>query len=117
MSERLRNILFNWQVKYLFKGIRAEDIILFNRDRSKAFIQGQEVPRERMVQLKEEAERFENSWLWKEVLEKNLRYTAQERGMSRKDKELPMGQAMIVNLDVIKKAIRDIKDFKIGEIK
>lgn len=98
-----------------FQGVHPEDVIVFNRDKTKAFSRGQEIPKERMIKMKEEAESFKNSFFWRDICDRNVRFTAQEYEMARKDGEFPLGKGMILTLNTIKKAIKDIQDFNIGK--
>lgn len=96
-----------------FEGVHPEDVIVFSKDMTKAFSRGLEIPKERMMKMKEEAEYISNSFFWKNVCDRNTRFTAQEYEMARKDGEFPLGKGMIMTLDTIKKAIKDLKDFNI----
>jgi len=113
----LSDTILKWAMKHLFQGISIDDILLIKKGDRKdtAFMRGLEVPRERMLKLKEECEYFSNSLFWKEICDKNIRYTAQEMGMARKDGDLPLAQGMILDLNVLKKAIQDIQNFNIGK--
>ena len=99
--------------KIKFQGVHPDDVIVFNRSKTKAFSRGQEIPKERMIQMKEEAERISNSFFWRDIIDRNVRFTAQEYEMARKDGEFPLGKGMILTLNTIKKAIKDLRDFEI----
>lgn len=113
--------ILGWTMKHLFNGISKDDIILIQKGDTHdiASQRGLEIPNERMLQLKKEAEYLENSFFWKEVCDKGIRYTAQEKGMAgaRIDGDLYLAQGMIFDLDIIKQAIKEIQNFKIREIK
>lgn len=115
----LQQKILELSIKHVFHGISKNDIILIrnNGDRDRATINGLEIPRDRMLKYKEEADYLSQSLLWRDICEKSIRYAAQEFGMRRKDGDLPLAQAMILNLDILKKAIKDIQNFNIGKAK
>ena len=112
----IQKIMLKFAIKHLFKGISIDDMILIKKGQNKdvAFSRGLIIPKERMLKMKEEAEYISHSFFW-DMCDKNIRYTAQEAGMARKDGDLPLAQGMILDLNIIKKAIKDIQDFNIGK--
>ena len=113
MSQWLQDKILNLAVKHLVKGISIDDVILFNREMTKAYSRGLEIPKERLIKLKEEVEYISHSFFWRDICDKNIRYEAQEKAISGGD--VKSAQTMIFNLDIIKKAIRDIQNFNIGK--
>lgn len=104
----------NWLSKQNgFKGVHPEDVIVFNKEMTKAYSRGEEIPKDRIIQMKQEAEQFKNSFFWKDICDRDVRFTAQEYEMNRQDGEFPLGKGMIMTLNTIKKAIKDIEDFNI----
>lgn len=113
----LDQIMLKIAMKYLFRGLNKDDIVLFNSTKTVAISRGRKIPRERMIKMKQEVEYFLHSFLWNDIFEKNIRYTAQELEMKRKDGEFPLGKGMTLTLNTIKQAMRDIQTFKIDKTK
>lgn len=99
--------------KIKFQPVHPKDVIVFNKELTKAYSRGELIPKERMIKMKEEVEYITHSFFWRDICDRNVRFTAQEYEMARQDGEFPLGKGAILYLNTINKAIKDIQDFKI----
>ena len=99
--------------RVIFHPITAEDIlgIEFNGMKPVVMFRGKEMDKEQISLIKENAENFEKSILWK-FIENRIKYTAQEKmfPLSSVDNDLLFGKAMLFELDVMKQVLKEIKN-------
>lgn len=94
-------------VKNLFNTISQENVLEINE--KGVFIRGEKLDQETIDGLKEDAEKFHNSSLWK-LLSNEVKYACNvrmyERG--RTDDDILAGKCSLYTLEVIEKTIEDI---------
>jgi hypothetical protein len=109
MKFYLRKLLINFLVKHLFNGITDDDILKVLPN-GNVIYRGKPLKEEIIVQIRDEAERFHNSALWK-VLSKEVKYRANQRmfekGMSESD--MFVGKSILYTIDVIESKLNNLK--------
>jgi len=108
--------IIKWLTRNLIHGISKEDILEIRPSKENPYkkvvsYRGQALTPNQIQDLKTECEEFKETFFWKEVCQRAIRYTAQERGMSgsRVDGDLWLAKGMILDLDIINQIIEDIK--------
>ena len=118
IKKRLQKLFIGFLVKHLYKGITSDDVLALqvNPRTLKPMItyQGKSLDPERLMKIKEDAEVFENSFLYK-LMDTNTRLASQNKmfPQSNVDNDLLFGKAMLYNLQVQKETLEKIKEFKL----
>src|SRR3990167_10119432 len=77
LQNELQKRLINWLVKDLFNSIDENDILAFGK-RGGVYLKGKKLDIESVMIIKEEADKFSNSTIWK-LIEKQVKFAANLR--------------------------------------
>lgn len=112
MKFYLQKRLINFLVKHLFNGITEEDILRLKRDGSVLY-KNQPLKKEVIMQIRDEAERFHNSLLWK-VLSDDVKYQANQRMFFKghSESDLYVGKAILHAIELLENKIEQIRRLK-----
>ena len=108
MREYLRKKFLNWLVKDLFNTIQEEDLLQILPNGAILY-RGKKLDDEKALQLREDADKFNNSVLWK-LLSDDAKYQANFRMYENSSDYggMMFGKAMLFNLDVIEKRLKQL---------
>ena len=119
MKRFLQKKSIGFLVNHIFHAIGKEDILQIEFDprnmEPSVKYKDKKLNQEAVVKIREDAEIFEKSILWK-FMENRIRYESQEKmfPLSQVDTDLIFGKAMLYDLDVIKQVIKEIKNIPQG---
>lgn len=104
----LKEKFFNKLTKNLFNTIDKEDILLI-LGKDNVLLKGKPLEPDRIIQIKEEAERFKSSLLWR-ILSNQVKFEANKiiYQASKNIEDTRFGKAMLLNLETINKLLDDI---------
>lgn len=111
MKSYLRAKLVNLLVRKLFNTITADDILKL--ENQNMFLKGKRLTTEQITELKENAERFADSVVWK-LLSDDIKYHANYL-MYEKSKDyqdMMFGKAILYVVDIINKRLKWISRLK-----
>lgn len=109
MIRQLRHIVTNWLTKHLLKAVTADEILV--KSSNEWLVGSRKMSAERIQHLKEEARSLRESELYR-LLIKEIGYqaTLQRFDQAKTPDDMLFGKAMLYNLDLLKKFIRNIAE-------
>ncbi len=104
---KLRHIVTNWLTRHLLKAMTVDDILLISG--KEASIGGHQLSKEEILNLKEEAQNFRESALYRFLI-KEIKYkaTLQRYDAAKTADDMIFGKAMLYNFDLVARFIRNI---------
>lgn len=112
MMGRIKHLVINYLTKNLLKALTEEDVL--HLAKGSYHLGNRTLTSEEVLMLKEEAEAFRKSLLYK-VLRRKLIYEAMKRmsTMAQTDGDITFGKAMLYNEHITKKYLENIKDMRV----
>jgi len=112
MKKFFQKLLINFIVKNLFNGITEDDILRIV-SREVVFYKGKKLPQEDVERIKNEAERFIKSPLWR-YLHDEVRYQANLRMFNKSQTvdDILAGKMALWVLEVIRKKLNVLRQLK-----
>lgn len=113
MKGYLQAKFINLIIKHLFKGVLVEDILTFKDTPSgkKVYYKGEELPREKVDRLRNDAEIFARSDIWY-LMKRNIRFASEQKVIENpvtSKYDVIFAKAMIYNLEVLENIITKLK--------
>lgn len=106
--------LINYLVRKLAYGVTKDDLLRIeprSGGETIVFFAGRQLDIKQVQELKDECERFSNSFFWKVICDRRIRYEAQKKGFeaAQVDGDMWIAKGTIYALDIIKQIIKEIE--------
>lgn len=108
MKNYLRRKCINFLAKHLYKTITTDDLL--QEKKGRIYVRGVMVTREAEAALRDEAERLQDSTLWK-LLTLELKHHAIQKALQKSEtmEDVIAGKLMIYTIDVINTRLSSLK--------
>ena len=108
----LRRKTINFVVKHLFRGITEEDV-LSSDGKGGIMYKGQTLDKQSKEMIASQASQIDDMFLWR-ILQDEIRYQSYKQSFKKSEssEQMIFGKAMIHNLALLDKKIKNLKNIK-----
>lgn len=114
MKEKLKQLLINFTLKYLLNAVLISDVIKFDKKTGVVYINNQVVTKDEARNLRNEADYFQKSRLWKILIDSPAREAEKKIFIhSLTVMDSVAGKTMLYNVDVQRKILEICRNLKV----